>query len=217
MLQNLTAAWAVYLSSGSQLFKPSDCTVVSHLKDATLRKEPSGRTREETARQLSLATWSCSAVPTLHQDSTCCLAGFLPCCVEQKPNFQVFMVITAIKTKTLLTALHATISCLLWINTICSLVYCKLVMISSHQSQLWSTRPSLDCLGKWFQWSTRTCQCVTRFLFSARFGGSDLGACASGRKIFAYLDANAWLAQECARKVVKCLICCLLWLIQDRT
>jgi len=85
MLQNLTAAWAVYLSSGSQLFKPSDCTVVSHLKDATLRKEPSGRTREETARQLSLATWSCSAVPTLHQDSTCCLAGFLPCCVEQKP------------------------------------------------------------------------------------------------------------------------------------
>jgi len=140
MLKNLTAAWAVYLSSGSQLFKPSDCTVVSHLKDATLRKEPSGRTREETARQLSLATWSCSAVPTLHQDSTCCLAGFLPCCVEQKPNFQVFMVITAIKTKTLLTALHATISCLLWINTICSLVYCKLAMICSHQSQLWSLK-----------------------------------------------------------------------------
>ena len=83
MLQNLTAAWAVYLSSGSQLFKPSDCTVVSHLKDATLRKEPSGRTREETARQLSLATWSCSAVPTLHQDSTCWLSAML-CWAETK-------------------------------------------------------------------------------------------------------------------------------------
>jgi hypothetical protein len=78
MLQNLTAAWAVYLSSGSQLFKPSDRTVVSHLKDATLRKEPSGRTREERAHQLRLATYmKCSAVSTLHQNGTCWLSAML--------------------------------------------------------------------------------------------------------------------------------------------
>lgn len=141
MLQNLTAAWAVYLSSGSQLFKPSDCTVWFRIWKTQLWER--NQAAERGRKLLGSWVWLHDHAVQFPPYTKIVLAALLAFChavLSRNRCIQVFMVITAIKTKTLLTALHATISCLLWINTICSLVYCKLAMICSHQSQLWSLK-----------------------------------------------------------------------------